>query len=195
MESNLVKLALAAVVILGGAILAMMYWPSGEEGPEPNTVYDVWESDEDRLRADPRQEVQETTQQQAPVATTNQQAQPPVTQTQTQQPATQTQPPVAEVTAEPKYNFKGLDTAEEYDAERLWNWIVQKRKMGRLPGGFGYKEMTDKCRELKRRYPDTIHDFKASRAIGDIPERYRKMYTIEDGEFDLKRFEVGATAP
>ncbi len=195
MDSIWVKVALAGVVLVGALIGAVVLWPGGDspsssrmdrDVERSKTVYDTWEEDEARLRAKPNQETQTPTQEQ-PVA---EQTTPPADQQgQTVQPTTPQPVTPQPVAAEPKYNFKPIDEIEEFEAQKIWNWIVQKRKMGRLPM-LQYKEMTDKCRLMMERWPGTEYDFYARRTLGDIPERYWKMYNITEEERDLTRFEV-----
>jgi len=184
MDSIWLKVAVGTVAVVAVLIGAAVFWPSGDSAPSPGvqaerskTVYDTWEQDEARLRAEPSQ---------APADP----PQPPAAQTPPTQPSTPQPTPPAPVAAEPQYSFRELEETEKFEAEKLWDWIVQKRKMGRLPTGMGYKEMTDKCRELMQRYPGSIYDFYARRTLGDIPDRYWKMYSITEDERDLTRFQV-----
>ena len=54
--------------------------------------------------------------------------------------------------------------------------------MGRLPAGMGYKQMVDNCREIIRRFPESEYDYKARRALADIPECFRNIYNVTPQE-------------
>jgi len=165
MNTFWLKIAGVAVLIVGVIILITVFTSGTDSEPkEPQkTVYDQWEEDDKRLRAEP--------QYQEPPATT-----PPVQQTR----------PVAP----PKPEFKKLNEIEEIQAQRLFEAAMTERKMGRLPGiRLGYKNMVDHCREIIRRWPDSEYAFNAKRLLADIPERYRKMYNITKEEIDLGSLE------
>ena len=161
MNTFWLKIAGLAVAVVG-VIVGIAVFTSGtdSEPKEPQkTVYDQWEEDDKRLRAEP--------QYQEPPATT-----PPVQQTR----------PVAP----PKPEFKKLNEIEEIQAQRLFEAAMTARKMGRLPGiRLGYKNMVDHCREIIRKWPDSEYAFNAKRLLADIPERYHKMYNITKEEIDL----------
>lgn len=165
MNTFWLKVVGIVVAVVGVIILVNALLPKSE--PEPQkTVYDVWEKDDKRLRAEPLLN--------EPTTSPNQPMQPQEQQV-TPQTAT-VEPP------EPK--FKELSEEEKIEAERLWEWVVTQRKMGRLPM-MGYKQMVDTCREIIRRWPDSKYAFMARRALADIPERYREVYHITKEEIDL----------
>lgn len=165
MNTFWLKVVGIVVAVVGVIILVNALLPKSE--PEPQkTVYDVWEKDDKRLRAEPLLN--------EPTTSPNQPMQP-----QEQQVTPQT------VTVEPpEPKFKELSEEEKIEAERLWEWVVTQRKMGRLPM-MGYKQMVDTCREIIRRWPDSKYAFMARRALADIPERYREVYHITKEEIDL----------
>ncbi|MBA7694693.1 hypothetical protein ES703_103306 [subsurface metagenome] len=161
MNTFWLKIAGLTVLVVGVIILITVFTSGTDSEPKKpqKTVYDQWEEDDKRLRAEP--------QYQEPPATT-----PPVQQTR----------PVAP----PKPEFKKLSEIEEIQAQRLFEAAMTERKMGRLPGiRLGYKKMVDHCREIIRRWPDSEYAFNAKRMLADIPERYRKMYNITKEEIDL----------
>ena len=88
-----------------------------------------------------------------------------------------------------KRQFKELSEIEKVDAERLFEVALQHRKMGRLPvaGGAGYRTMVDCCRQIIKKYPDSVYAFKARRMLADIPQRFRARYKITDEEINLER--------
>ena len=57
MNTFWLKMAVLAVVVVGLIILVNVFYPSeSEPKSEPKTVYDVWERDDERLRAEPEAE-------------------------------------------------------------------------------------------------------------------------------------------
>jgi len=168
MNTFWLKIGGFAVVVIGLIILVKVFSPfESEPKPKPKTVYDVWEQDDKRLRAEP--EFKE----------------PPETD-QAQSPKTRR---VVVQKPQPKPKFKELSLEDEVRAQKLFNLAVQERKMGRLPGiKLGYRNMLDHCREIIQRWPDSEYAFKAKRMIRDIPKRYWKQYNITDAEIDLGNF-------
>jgi type IV secretory pathway VirB10-like protein len=161
MNTFWLKTAGIAVVIVGVIILIAVFTSGTDSEPkEPQkTVYNQWEEDDKRLRAEPQYQ------------------EPPATTASVQQTT-----PVAP----PKPEFKKLNEIEEIQAQRLFEAAMTERKMGRLPGiSLGYKNMVDHCREIIRRWPDSEYAFNAKRLLADIPERYHKMYNITKEEIDL----------
>ncbi len=161
MNTFWLKIAGLAVLVMGVIILITVFTSGTDSEPkEPQkTVYDQWEEDDKRLRAEPQYK------------------EPPATA-----PLVQQTTPVAP----PKPEFKKLSEIEDIQALRLFNLAIQERKMGRLPGiRLGYKKMVDHCREIIRRWPDSKYAFEAKRMLADIPERYHKMYNITKEEIDL----------
>jgi len=163
MDKFWLKIAGFAVVVLGLIILVKVFSPSKSElKDKPKTVYDVWEQDDERLRAEPDFNKPPET------------GQPPESE------------PVVVQKAKPKPQFKELSLEDEVQAGKLFNLAIQERKMGRLPGiKLGYKNMVDHCREIIQRWPDSEYAFKARRMLRDIPQRYHKRYNITDEEIDL----------
>ncbi len=163
------KIAVLAIVVVVLIVLVSSFWPSkSEPKPKPKTFYDIVEEDDRRLRADP----------QPPEPTTTGQADPNADEQQM----------AGKQPAEPlKPVFKELTEIEEIEAQRLFEYALQQRKIGRLPGP-GYKPMVDACREIMRKFPGSEFDYKARRMLGDIPEKYRQRYNITKEEIDLTRF-------
>ena len=159
MNTFWLKIAGLTVLVVGVIILITVFTSGTDSEPKKpqKTVYDQWEEDDKRLRAEP--------QYQEPPATT-----PPVQQTR----------PVAP----PKPEFKKLSEIEDIQAQQLWEWVKSQRKMGRLPV-MGYGQMVKTCRDIIRRWPESEYAFYAKRALADLPERYRKMYNITKEEIDL----------
>ena len=165
MNTFWLKVAAGAVAIVVIIIIVGAYLPKGEKKPQPQkTVYDVWEKDDKRLRAEPQ--FKET-----PISPNQ-----PIAQQQVQQLPTVVEPP--------KPQFKELTEEEKIEAERLYEMAITERKMGRLPV-MTYKKMVDYCREIIRKWPDSEYAFKAKRLLADLPERFHQMYNITKEEIDL----------
>ena len=163
MNTFWLKIAGAVVAVVGIIILVKAFLPKSE--PEPQkTVYDVWQKDDKRLRAEPQPN--------EPPANSNQLPRQQVT------PQTTTVEP-------PK--FKQLTEEEQVEAERLLEMALTERKMSRLPG-MTPKRMVDYCRQIIQKWPGSEYAFKAKRMLADIPERYREMYNITKEEIDLGNF-------
>ena len=165
MNTFWLKVAAGVVAIVVIIIIVGAYLPKGEKKPEPQkTVYDVWEKDDQRLRADAQFK------------------QPP---TSPNQPTVPQQAPQLPTGVEPpRPQFKELTEEEKIEAERLYEMAITERKMSRLPV-MTPKKMVDYCREIIRRWPDSEYAFKAKRLLADIPERYQQMYNITKEEIDL----------
>ncbi|MBN2271221.1 MAG: hypothetical protein JXN61_11445 [Sedimentisphaerales bacterium] len=88
---------------------------------------------------------------------------------------------------EPLPEFRKLEFEEEVEAEKLMEWVITQRSMGRLPV-MGYGEMVRKCREIKQRWPGTKYAYQATKALADLLPKYHKMYNIKPEEMDLKKF-------
>ena len=165
---NTFWLKIAGVVVLVVVVIVVIATFTGKGEPKKplKTVYDQWDEDEKKLTAEPQLK------------------EPPAQQQSTQQPTRQKVVKPAEPVAEPE--FKKLSPEEQVEAERLWQWALNQRKMGRLPGvKLGYKNMVDTCREIIKMWPESEYAFYAKRALADLPERYKKMYNITDEETNL----------
>jgi len=163
MNTFWLKIAGLAVVVLGLIVLVKSLSPSeSKPKPEPKTVYDVWEQDDKRLRAEPESK------------------QPSKTE---QAPVTKQAPDVKKVVESAKQQFKELSEEDKVRAEQLFEMALTHRKMGRLPA-MGYKKMVDYCHQIIEMYPDSIYAFKARRMLADIPERFREQYKITNEEIN-----------
>ena len=158
---NTFWLKIAGIAILVVVIIVAISSFTGEDKPKPprKTIYDQWEEDEEKLTAEPQFK------------------EPP-----------EPQPTALNRTVEPEEpprpQFEKLSMEEDVEAQRLWQWILNQRKMGRLPI-MGYKQMVDTCREIIRRWPGSEYEFYAKRALADLPERYKERYNITEEETDL----------
>jgi len=158
---KLAGIAVAVVVL----IIAASVFIASESKPKPKqkTVYEVWEEDDKRLRDEPES------------------AEPPKTSSPAQP---RTKPQLVEPR---KPQFKKLSTEDEIEAQRKWEWVMNQRKMARLPV-VTPKQMVDTCREIIRRWPESKYAFLAKGALADLPERYYKMYKITKEEMDVSSF-------
>ena len=168
MNTFWLKIAALAVVVVVAIVL--ISFVISEPAPKPEerqkTVYDQWEEDDKRLMAEPQFE--EPPAPRLPV--------PPPAQAETTQQS---------ASAEPlRPQFKELSMEEDLEAQKLWIWVENQRKMGRLPV-MGYGQMVKGCRDIIQRWPQSKYAFYAKRALADLPERYHKMYNITEEEIDL----------
>lgn len=171
---NTLWLKIAGIVVLViVVIIAIAIFTGKNESKQQKTIQDQWEEDEKKLTAEPQFKESPTQQRQS------MQRQP------TQQTTNKRIVKPTEPVTKPK--FKQLSIEEEVEAQRLWEWALNQRKMARLPG-MGYKKMVDTCREIIQRWPGSEYAFYAKRALADLPERYKKMYKITDEETDLGNF-------
>src|SRR3989304_344938 len=149
MNTFWLKIAGIAVIVLV-VVMAIAYF-AGKGEPEPKqptkTIYDQWKEDEKELTAEPQFK------------------EPPAPQ-QPNQPTTTTV--TVKPVEPPKPQFKTLSPEEDIEAQRLWQWVLTQRKMGRLPA-ITYKQMVDNCREIIRRWPGSEYAFYAKRALADLP--------------------------
>jgi hypothetical protein len=176
---NTFWLKVAGVLVVVVAIGAFVMWirSSIEEAQHPEvTFYDMVEKDRKELLAEPnaRDLTSQPAQSQTPtVAEPNKSAQ-----------MSEPQLPKAEPVT---FYFTQLDEIEQIEAERLLATIPTGRSIGRLPMT-GYNLMVETCRQIMGRWPGSIYDYKARRALNQMPERFRQRYRITDKELDLAQF-------
>lgn len=177
---NTFWLKIAGIAVLAVVVIVAIGVFTSKSGPKPDqwpkNIYEQWDEDERRLTAQP-QFKEPPVPQPTPQPGPNEIVQP---SQRLDRPELTTEGP----TEPPKPQFKKLPLEEEIEAQRLWEWVRNQRKMGRLPI-MGYKQMVDTCREIIRRWPESEYAFYAKRALAELPERYRKMYNITDEEIDL----------
>jgi len=95
---------------------------------------------------------------------------------------------VIEKPAEPViFYFTELSEIEKIDAERLFSTVPSFKSIGRLPM-LGYNTMVQACNQLITRYPGSIYDYKARRALAQIPKQYRQRYKITEQLINLSDF-------
>jgi type IV secretory pathway VirB10-like protein len=163
------KLAgLTVVVIVLVVLVTKFSKPRDKPKPKPKTFQQVIAEDDKRLRAEPKLEDIKQPQQPAP------------TEPEPKPLPTEQKPP-------PTPRFEQLSEVQEIEAERLFEFAIQQRKIGRLPA-MSFKPMVDACREIIQRFPGSEFDYKARRMFAEIPQRYRERYKVTEEETDLTRF-------
>jgi len=173
MDTIWLKIVGFAVLVVGVIVLIGIL-TSSTKGPE-KTIYDQWEQDDKELLAEPEYK-------EPPVPATP--VQQPAPTPSVQQPIQAAPAQTAQPVEQPKPQFKELEMEDEFEAQKLWIWVENQRKMGRLPV-MGYGQMVKSCRDIIQRWPESKYAFFAKRALADLPERYRKMYNITKEEIDL----------
>lgn len=172
MSSFWVKMLLFGAVI-AGLVITIKFFSKSELSPPPDqpSFYDTVRKDQERLRTEPEF-----------VEPLKAEPEPIVEQP---KPAAQKVVAVEHETAEvSKPQFKELSEIEDIEAQRLFEFALNQRSMGRLPV-VGYKPMVDVCRDIIARFPGSAYEFKAKRMLGDIPERFWRRYKITKEEVDL----------
>jgi hypothetical protein len=178
---NTFWLKVLVVLAVAVAIGALFMWIRSDikETENPETTFgDMVEKDREELMAEPNAKdiVSPSSQPEA--------IKPPEPE-KTVQPA---EPPPPTTTAEPvTFYFTKLDETDDIAAEQLLSMIPTGRSIGRLPMT-SYNLMVETCRQIISRFPGSIYDYKARRALGQIPEQYRARHRITDEELDLTRF-------
>jgi hypothetical protein len=180
MNTIWLKISGLVVLIIAGIVLVSFFTSGTDSGPKElkqveqpaKTIYEQWDKDDKKLLAEPQYK------------------EPPAPAPSAQQPAPaeSNQPPSQIVPAQPAEQqmpqFKELELEDEIEAQKLWTWVENQRKMGRLPV-MGYGQMVKGCRDIIQRWPESKYAFFAKRALADLPERYREMYNVTKEEIDL----------
>jgi hypothetical protein len=184
MNTFWLKVAAAAVLIVGVIILINAFSPSGskpapEEQPKPKTFYDVAERDREKFLSRPK--AADRTKQEPETSMPR-----PGEEAKTQE-STSAAQRVRKTPETVTMYFTELSEIEQIEAERLLNIAVPGRSMGRLPAT-GYNLMVESCRQIIRRWPDSWYAYRAKEMLADMPERFRGRYNITEQELDLSRF-------
>ena len=162
--------AIAAVLIVG--IGAVVRWTSKsiEEAQNPKQTFsDMVQKDKEELLAEPSaKDLTKPTEK--PVVDKPDESGEPVA-------------PAKPVT----FYFTEISEIEQIQAERLLALVPSGRSIGRLPMT-GFNLMVETCRQMMGKWPDSIYDYKARRALAEMPERYRARYRITEDDIDLTRF-------
>jgi hypothetical protein len=176
---NTFWLKVAGVLVVIVAIGAFVMWVrSGiKEAQHPERTFsDMVEKDRKDMLAEPNTE--DLTSRSAPLQA------PTVSEpNKSAQPSEPRQPKAEPVT----FYFTQVDETEKIEAEQLLAMIPTGRSIGRLPMT-GYSLMVETCRQITRRWPGSIYDYKARRALNQMPERFRERYKITGQELDLTQF-------
>jgi len=172
-------LKIAGVLVIVVVIGALVMWiRSGiKEAQHPERTFsEMVEKDRQELMAEPniKDLNSQSVQSQAPAAAEpNKSAQPSEPQPQKAEPVT--------------FYFTQLDETEQIEAEQLLAMVPTGRSIGRLPMT-GFNLMVETCRQIMGRWPGSIYDYKARRALNQMPERFRPRYRITSQELDLTQF-------
>lgn len=161
------KIAILAILVVGLIVLVKNFSSPKRQPEEPSKTFrQTAEEDRKRLTAPIEPATPPPPTQPEKTAAVEQQAKEPV------------KIPIIEPV---KPRFEPLSFEEEIEAQRLFEWVINQRQMGRLPV-LGYKKMVDACREIIKRWPQSEYAAKARRAMGDIPQGYWKRYGITEEE-------------
>jgi hypothetical protein len=169
MDTFWLKIAAVIVVIAGVFIGYTLLKPAEQEKPkeQPKTIYDMEKQDRKDLLAEPNASDFEKSE-------SAQNA--PQTEAEPEKPAS----PVT-------LYFKEVSEIDKIQADNILATIPSFRTIGRLPFT-GYGVMVQSCRQLMQKFPGTIYDYKARRALAQVPQRYWDRYKITDEEVDLDYF-------
>jgi hypothetical protein len=193
MSTFWLKIAGAAVVAFLIVIAIGMFTSNGANESEPpesseesqKTFYDVAKEDKERYLAEP--EPVET-----PIdeADSEIQTSAPSQEIPEQQSAPeQVQPaPTPSKPKETVIYVKPLGEIEQIEAERIYNVAVPNRSIGRLPVT-SYKPMTDNCRQIITRWPDSYYAYQCKRMLAEMPERYQTRFNVTEEELDTSSFD------
>jgi hypothetical protein len=174
MDTFWLKVAVIAVVLIVG-IGAVVVWTSKsiEEAQNPKQTFsDMVRKDKEELLAEPSAK-----------DLTKPTEEPAVTKPE-ELPETVAPPKPAEPVT---FYFTELSEIDQIEAERLLALVPSGRSMGRLPMT-GFNLMVETCRQMMGKWPGSIYDYKARRALGQMPERFRARYKITEDDIDLSRF-------
>jgi TolA-binding protein len=162
MSSIWAKIAAAAVIILA-IIIGLSFLPGDkstkhqtqEPEKQQKTFSDVIEEDDKRLRAapEPQRSAEENTEKDASTS---------------------------ENKPQPK-QFTELTDTQQVEAQRLFEYAINQRKMARLPGT-GYGQMVESCRKIIKKFPNSEYAYKARRMLGEVPKRYWSRYKLTEEE-------------
>ncbi len=171
MDTFWLKLAIVIIVIAAVFIGYTLLKPAENTEPKepPKTIYDMAKQDRKNLLAEPNATDFEKNQS---------------TQT-AQQTETEPEKPAAPMTL----YFKEVSEIDKIQADNILATIPTFRTIGRMPFT-GYNVMVQSCRQLMQKFPGTIYDYKARRALAQIPQRYWDRYKITDKEVSLDYFKT-----
>ena len=190
MSTFWLKIAGVAVVAFLIVIAIGMFTSNGSNESEPpeepqKTFYDVAKEDRDRYLDEP--ELVET-----PIEEPDSEIQ--TTETPQEIPEDQSAPPQIQPAPAPKkpkevtIYVKPLGEIEQIEAERIYNVAVPNRSIGRLPVT-SFKPMTDNCRQIIRRWPDSYYAYQCKRLLAEMPERYQTRFNVTEEELDTSSFD------
>lgn len=173
MDTLWLKIAGAAVAVVALIIVIALFSSSKPEpAPEPQGFSHQVQKDRNKFLTEPQ-----------PVNSTQQNLQT----TQGPNQPTTTVVPHPQPTEPVALYFAELSEIDKIEAERLLNVAVPGRSIGRLPMT-GYKLAVDTCRQIIRRWPDSLYAYQAKRVLADIPQHYWPRYKITSQEVDTTDF-------
>ncbi len=187
MSTFWLKIAGAAVVAFLIVIAIGMFTSNGanesERPEEPQkTFYDVAQEDRDRYLAEPEPVIEKPD---SEIQTTETAQEIP----EQQSAPSQIQPaPAPQKPTEAIIYVKPLGEIEQIEAERIYNVAVPNRSIGRLPTT-SYKPMTDNCRQIITRWPDSYYAYQCKRLLAEMPERYQTRFNVTEEELDTSSFD------
>ncbi|MGA2172442.1 MAG: hypothetical protein ABSG82_05445 [Sedimentisphaerales bacterium] len=195
-----VLVILVIIVVIGTFVVWIKSGVEEAQKPE-HTFSDMVKKDQKEMLAEPNAKdlTSRPAQPESPAAGEETQPKAPAAnesaKTRTPAPPAQNQPaqPVEqEKKAEPPpmpttLYFTNLDETEQIEAEQLFAMMPAGRSIGRLPMT-GFHLMVETSRQIMGRWPGSIYDYKARRALGQIPERFRERYKITEQDLDLTQF-------
>ena len=172
------KIGIFAAIVVGLIVLVSVFSSyESEPKPKPKTVYDIWEEDDKRLRAELEGEDEQLkAERRRDRRTRKGRRQRNRLTKETEQ--------RSEVKQTDRQQQGKVSAEDELQAQRLFEMALFHRKAGRLPV-MSFKKMVDYCREIITKYPNSSYAPKARRMLRDIPQRFRKQYNITDEEMGL----------
>jgi len=189
MSTFWLKIAGAAVVAFLIVIAIGMFTSNGSNESEPakprDTFYDAARKDKEKYLAEPEPVETPIEEPDSEIQTTE-----PAQEIPDQQSAPeQIQPaPAPKKPKEVTIYVKPLGEIEQIEAERIYNVAVPNRSIGRLPVT-SFKPMTDNCRQIIRRWPDSYYAYQCKRLLAEMPERYQTRFNVTEEELDTSSFD------
>ena len=173
--------AVAVLILIAAVVVGIAYFTSNsDKSPkEPQkTFYDVQQEDREQILAEPS--AKDFQPDEKPPAEQNSDTQPIAKQ------------PEPEVSGPIVLYFKDIDEIDQIEAEKNLQILPAGRSMGRHPMYTvrDYRLLITACEKLMNSWPGTIYDYKARRALAQIPERHWPRYKITEELISLEEFKT-----